>query len=32
MQRFWQSFTLCAFALLVLATPSQAESNEYADI
>ena len=30
MQRFWQSLTLCAFALLVLATPSQAE--EFADV
>ena len=30
MQRFWQSLSLCAFALLVLATPSQAE--EFADV
>ena len=30
MQRFWQSLMLCAFALLVLATPSQAE--EFADV
>jgi len=32
MQRFWQSITLCALALLIIASPSQAESNEYADI
>ena len=30
MQRLWQSLMLCAFALLVLATPSQAE--EFADV
>ena len=32
MQRFWQSFTLCAFAFLIMASPSQAEDNDFADI
>ncbi|MFL2944573.1 MAG: hypothetical protein ACJZ33_00845 [Candidatus Poseidoniales archaeon] len=32
MQRFWQSLMLCAFAFLIIASPSQAEDNEYADV
>jgi len=32
MQRFWQSIMLCAFAFLIIASPSQAEDNEYADV
>ena len=32
MQRFWQSLSLCVLAFLIMSGPSQAESNEYADI
>ena len=32
MQRFWQSFILCGFAFLIMASPSQAEENDFADV
>ena len=32
MQHFWQTLSLCVLAFLIMAGPSQAESNEYADI